>query len=82
MGHLIGVNVGRTDSRGMLTCVRRTPRTVCISGVSSDGFRDRAEFALAFRQTLALHAPDEEIDAVLAEERLVLEHEGRHAPMA
>ena len=37
---------------------------------------------LPLRQALALHAPDQEIDAVLAEERLVLEHEGRHAPMA
>ena len=54
----------------------------CISDVSSDGFRDRAESALALRQALALHAPDQEVDAVLAEERLVLEHEGRHAPMA
>lgn len=33
-------------------------------------------------QTPAFHAPDQQIDAVLAEERFVLEHEGRHAPMA
>src|ERR1043166_158663 len=33
-------------------------------------------------QTFGFHAPDQEVDAVLAEERLLLEHEGRHAPMA
>src|SRR5262249_2033554 len=33
-------------------------------------------------QPLAFHAPDQEVDAVLAEKRFVLEHEGRHAPMA
>src|SRR5262249_46292262 len=38
--------------------------------------------SLPAHQTLAFHAPDQERDAVLAEERLVLEHEGRHAPMA
>src|ERR1700749_78871 len=38
--------------------------------------------ALAAGQTLPFHAPDQEIDAVLAEERLVVEGEGRHAPMA
>ncbi len=31
---------------------------------------------------LAFHPPDQEIDAVLAEERLVFECKGRHAPMA
>jgi hypothetical protein len=36
----------------------------------------------AAAQTFALHAPDQQIDTVLSEERLVLEHEGRHAPMA
>ena len=33
-------------------------------------------------QTLAFHPPDQEIDAILAEERLVFEHESGHAPMA
>src|SRR5258708_2652053 len=32
-------------------------------------------------QPLAFHAPGQEVDAVLAEERLLLEHESRHAPM-
>src|SRR5260370_17121981 len=33
-------------------------------------------------QPLALHPPDQKVEAVLSEERLVLEHESRHAPMA
>src|SRR4051794_21666152 len=37
---------------------------------------------LAAAETLALHAPDQEIDAVLPKERLVLERKCRHAPMA
>src|SRR5438105_4790013 len=37
---------------------------------------------VAAAQTLALHAPDQEVDAVLSEERLVFECKGRHAPMA
>src|SRR3984957_7784843 len=41
-----------------------------------------ASTALAAGQTLAFHAPDQEVDAVLAEERLVVEREGPHAPMA
>src|SRR5450432_114237 len=32
-------------------------------------------------QSLACHPPDQHVDAVLAEERLVLEHESRHPPM-
>jgi hypothetical protein len=42
----------------------------------------RVHVHLAPRQALAFHAPDQEIDAVLAEARLVFEHESRHAPMA
>src|ERR1700735_5713812 len=45
------------------------------------GWARAASTALAAGQTLAFHAPDQEVDAVLAEERLVLEHKGRHTPM-
>src|SRR6478609_976473 len=34
------------------------------------------------RQTLAFHPPDQEVDPILAEERLAFEYESRHAPMA
>src|SRR5262245_14495003 len=33
-------------------------------------------------QAPAFHAPDQQVDAILAEERFVLEYKGRHAPMA
>src|SRR5690349_4705288 len=43
--------------------------------------KTRWKMTLALFQALVLHAPEQQVDAVLAEERLVLEHEGRHAPM-
>src|SRR5215475_7597803 len=46
------------------------------------GVARAASTSLPAHQTLAFHAPDQELDAILAEERFVLEHEGRHAPMA
>src|SRR3954451_6310061 len=42
----------------------------------------KASSRLAALQTLTFHAPDQEIDAILTEERLVLECECRDAPMA
>src|SRR6185437_6798366 len=45
------------------------------------GWPRAASTALAAGQTLAFHAPDQEVDAVLAEEWLVVEREGWHAPM-
>src|ERR1017187_4611188 len=45
------------------------------------GCRDAPSTLAAAGQPLALHPPDQHVDAVLAEERLVLEHESRHAPM-
>src|SRR5450631_4928672 len=36
---------------------------------------------LAAGQPLVLHPPDRQVDAVLAEESFVLEHESRHAPV-
>src|SRR5882757_1214414 len=69
----------RTHQKRSSMMLRRNPRhDVGQSDVAQDALLLR----FAARQALALHPPDQEVDTVLTEERLVLEYEGRHAPMA
>src|SRR5947209_873777 len=58
------------------------PRSPLVFLCVRYGRRAAPSTSAAAGQPLALHPPDQQLDTILSEERLVLEHESRHAPMA
>ena len=71
----------RQNLNDLERCVTEWSDTVGVK-LPVRGGRDGRLALAAAGQTLVLHPPDQHIDAVLSEERFILEYEGRHAPMA